>query len=186
MKPRFLKVVPEVLSAEDCAQLLKLSEERGYVPAVINGANGVAVFDPSHRDSDRVIIDDPGLAATLFSRLEPHLPSSYHGRALKGINERFRYLKYSRLQKFALHSDGSYTTADGSQTSLMTLMVYLSSVDRGGETRLFQDEDLDSPHLSVACKPGQVLIFDHDWYHEGAPVLAGLKYCMRTDVMFES
>lgn len=186
MDPYFLKVLPGVLSAEQCTQLLKSSERQGYVPAVINTADGRAVLDQSHRDSDRVIIDDPTLAATLFMRLEPHLPRLYHGRALVGVNERMRYLKYSVGQRFRQHSDGSYTTADGAQTSLLTLMVYLSNVDRGGETLLYKDEDLDTPYLTVACKPGQVLLFDHDWYHEGAPVIEGVKYCFRTDVMFES
>ena len=31
---------------------------------------------------------------------------------------------------------------------------------------------------------GQVLIFEHRQLHEGAPVLAGKKYVLRTDVMY--
>ena len=39
----------------------------------------------------------------------------------------------------------------------------------------------------VACikpKQGQVLIFEHQQLHEGAPVLTGQKYVLRTDVMY--
>ena len=186
MDPLFVKVLPNVFSAEECLHLIKTSEQRGYTPAVINRPGGREVFDPGHRDSDRVIIDDPELAKTLLSRLQPHLLPLYQVRALAGVNERMRFLKYSRGQRFRQHSDGCYINTDGSQRSLMTLMLYMSNIEWGGETLLYTVEDSEVPHLSVACKPGQVLLFDHDWYQESAPVAEGLKYCMRTDVMYES
>lgn len=182
----FSAVIPNVCTQQECADLIQRSEDRGYVPAVINKPDGRVVFDKSHRDSDRVIIDDAAFAQVLFERLQPHLPAVYHGRALAGINKRLRFLKYSPGQRFRMHSDGCYITADGNQRSFLTLQLYLNTVLEGGETVLYSDEDVENAHLKVPCKPGQVFLFDHDWFHEGAPVVRGVKYCVRTDVMYES
>jgi hypothetical protein len=38
--------------------------------------------------------------------------------------------------------------------------------------------------LSVLPYPGKALVFRHDVLHTGAQVLDGVKYVMRTDVMF--
>lgn len=43
-----------------------------------------------------------------------------------------------------------------------------------------------SRHIDVDPKAGRVLIFQHKGLlHSGAEVLAGIKYTMRTDLMFE-
>lgn len=186
MDDLYLQLLPNILSFEECKHLIKLSEEHGYVPAVINQADGTQILDRSHRDSQRVILDDAAFAAKLFDKLSPHLPAMYHGKSLVRINERMRFLKYSAGQHFGPHSDGCFMTLDGRQTSLLTLILYLNHVQKGGETIFYKDEDLDNAYMKIDCKRGQVLLFDHDWYHEGAIVSEGLKYCIRTDVMFES
>lgn len=181
----FVLLVKDVFSTEECAKLVSLSEEAGYVPAVIHKADGRVVYDKSHRDSDRVMIDDPALALELFTRLQAHLPQNYHGRALIGINERLRYLRYGEGQRFRLHSDGCYVTPDETQRSFLTLQLYLCDVEQGGETILYEDDDVDKEKFRVSCRTGQVLLFDHDVFHEGAAVVKGLKYCIRTDVMYD-
>ncbi|KAK9790940.1 hypothetical protein WJX73_004014 [Symbiochloris irregularis] len=151
----FAAVVPEVCSEQECAELITLSEDRGYVPAVIHKPDGRVLLDKSHRDSDRAIIDDPAFAQVLFERLQPHLPACYNGRALAGINERLRFLRYSPGQRFRVHSDGCYISANGSQRSFLTLQLYLNTVLEGGETVLYSDEDVETALLKVSCKPGQ-------------------------------
>ena len=177
-------VIKDVLSVAECRELIQLSEKQGYVPAVIHKADGRVVFDQQHRDSDRVMIDDPARANDLFARLQAHLPSLYNGRALAGINERWRYLKYREGQRFCPHFDGCYERPDGSETSCLTLQIYLSGDLEGGETVVYHDNDKQL--CTVVCEAGQVLIFDHDLYHEGAPVKRGCKYCVRTDVMYHN
>jgi hypothetical protein len=49
---------------------------------------------------------------------------------------------------------------------------------RGGETRF--------ENVSVAPAPGLALVFDHYLMHEGAPVIEGQKYVLRTDVMYSA
>ncbi len=55
-------------------------------------------------------------------------------------------------------------------------MIYLNGGARGGETRF--------ENASVTPEAGLALIFDHYLLHEGAPVLEGQKYVLRSDVMY--
>jgi hypothetical protein len=55
-------------------------------------------------------------------------------------------------------------------------MIYLNDNFKGGETR-FND-------FVVAPKKGSALVFYHYLEHEGAEVIEGIKYVLRTDIMF--
>jgi hypothetical protein len=55
-------------------------------------------------------------------------------------------------------------------------MVYLNEGFAGGETA-FLDR-------VVTPRTGRALIFRHELPHEGRPVERGLKYALRTDIMF--
>jgi len=55
-------------------------------------------------------------------------------------------------------------------------MVYLNGGARGGETRF--------ENVSITPEPGLALLFDHYLLHEGAEVIEGTKYVLRTDVMY--
>jgi hypothetical protein len=55
-------------------------------------------------------------------------------------------------------------------------MVYLNDDFEGGETR-FQ-------RVTIRPMVGMALCFVHHLVHEGAEVLCGRKYVMRTDVMY--
>jgi hypothetical protein len=67
-------------------------------------------------------------------------------------------------------------------------MVYLNGECDGGETVIhFQGDGLtfpDGAQLRVKPERGKALVFYHYLLHEGAPVLAGRKYVLRTDVMY--
>ena len=60
--------------------------------------------------------------------------------------------------------------------SLMTLMIYLNGGARGGETRF--------ENATITPEAGLALIFDHYLLHEGALVVEGQKYVLRSDVMY--
>ena len=53
---------------------------------------------------------------------------------------------------------------------------------RAAETNFLDAEE--SLVTAVAPKPGLMLAFDHELRHEGALLKAGVKYCVRTDVMY--
>lgn len=74
----------------------------------------------------------------------------------------------------------------------MTLHLYLNSTGsisdpdslRGGATRFLGAES--SRYLDVEAKQGRVLVFQHArLLHSGEKVSSGVKYTMRTDVMYK-
>jgi prolyl 4-hydroxylase len=60
--------------------------------------------------------------------------------------------------------------------SLLTLMVYLNDDFAGGETSFAE--------VAIVPHRGMALLFRHALFHEGRPVTRGVKYVLRSDVMF--
>ena len=116
-----------------------------------------------------------------------------------GLNRRVRVLRYDAddNDRFEPHFDA--TTRIKDQTSLLTVLVYLcdgEGVDfEGGET-LYLDSHVSSLNKAlntddtgctkVTPRRGDVVVFEHDLYHSGAPLNNGTKFVMRTDIMFSS
>jgi predicted 2-oxoglutarate/Fe(II)-dependent dioxygenase YbiX len=179
-------VLRDFFTPEECGDHIRLSEEAGYDDAPISTGRG-AVVRKDVRNNDRVMIDDPTLAAVLFARAEPFLPPNFLVWKPVGLNERFRYYRYTKGQKFDWHFDGPFTRESG-ESSKLTFMIYLNDGFVGGETvfnlkRYGAVRDSD-PTLRVFPTAGTALVFRHDVLHTGAMVLDGVKYVIRSDVMY--
>lgn len=169
----------DLLDAETCASLVETIEKLGPAPAPITTAAGF-VMRPDIRNNDRVMFDNTGLAKMLFALVRPHLPERLEGDwRICGVNERFRCYRYHPGQRFAPHYDGAFQR-NATERSLLTMLVYLNECEEGGSTRLI---DLD---LEVQPRTGAAFLFNHFLLHEGAPVEKGVKYVLRTDVMYRS
>src|SRR5262249_7597224 len=97
---------------------------------------------------------------------------------LVGVNERIRCYEYSSGQRFAPHSDGAFFR-DDSERSWYTYIIYLNEEFEGGETIFFVE-----PEIVIRPRTGSGLFFPHPIIHEGAAVKSGVKYAMRTDLMY--
>ena len=125
-------VLHDFLSAEECERFIARSEEAGYGDAPISTGAGF-VMRKDIRNNDRVMIDDPALAALLWERARSFMPPNWFGWEPVGLNERFRYYRYDPGQQFAPHTDG-YFQRDNGERSQFTFMVYLNDGCEGGET----------------------------------------------------
>jgi hypothetical protein len=134
---------------------------------------------PDIRNNKRVMFDDHALAADLFVRVKPGVPAVLCGMNPVGANERFRCYRYEPGQKFAAHYDGAFQR-DEYEISLLTLIVYLNE-DFGGGTTEFLDFD-----LHATPRTGTALLFQHRLLHEGCTVTSGMKYVLRSDVMYRA
>jgi len=179
-------LIRDFFTPDECVEHIRVSERAGYDDAPITSSLG-AVMRKDIRNNDRVMIDDPTLAAALFARAEPLLPTNFLIWTPVGLNERFRYYRYTKGQKFDWHFDGPFTRENG-ESSKLTFMIYLNDGFVGGETvfnlkryGVVRDSD---PMLRVFPTAGTALVFRHDVLHTGATVLDGVKYVIRTDVMF--
>ncbi|QUC23367.1 uncharacterized protein UV8b_07608 [Ustilaginoidea virens] len=212
-------VLDNVLSPEECAQLLCLAEssvvlEKGaaspWRPALVSAGAGweVPIFD--YRNSDRIVWDQQTIVNRLWDRcrqgrgveaLFGRTPADRERGHLSGrwvferVNERMRFLKYSPGQFFRPHCDGPYYHRDESGSEMRThytVHLYLNDSAQasaagtghvGGATSFLSRDE--SRRLDVHPKAGSVLIFQHGkLYHEGAEVTSGVKYTMRTDILY--
>ncbi len=168
--------VPAVLDAAECTRLIERIDALGPTDAPITTPRGF-VMNPDIRNNKRVIIDDTELARDLFERVRGALPAQLFGRRAVGANERFRCYRYEPGQRFAPHFDGAFQR-DAFERSELTFMVYLNE-GFGGGTTSFHDFEVD-----VVPKAGGALLFQHRLLHEGCAVTSGVKYVLRSDIMY--
>ncbi|UJR30379.1 hypothetical protein I4U23_017914 [Adineta vaga] len=176
-------ILMNVFTYDECIEWIKLTENRGYSPALVNiGVQEILMTDV--RNNDRCIIDDENMAQQLFERIKSYLPETWNDYKLVGLNERLRFLRYDPGQKFETHMDGSYQRQDGSgETSFITIQLYLNEGFIGGETTFVHDYD-SSKNVRCIPRTGMVLVFEHRLMHEGSRLRKGRKYTLRTDVMY--
>jgi predicted 2-oxoglutarate/Fe(II)-dependent dioxygenase YbiX len=180
-------VIHDLLTPDECAEYIRVTEGVGYGPAPITTLGGF-VMAPEIRNNERVMVDNFDWAARLWERARPLVPSPYLGAEATGLNERFRFYRYDPGHTFRPHYDGAFARND--ERSQLTFMVYLSGDCEGGETVIyFSDDGLtlpDGARVRVKPETGKALVFFHYLLHEGAPVTAGRKYVLRTDVMYRT
>ena len=186
---RKIEVVPDriftienFLSPSECAQQIQNSEALGFDAASITTKTGQQMR-LDIRNNARVVFDDHALAHNLWQRVEPFVPSPLFGRSALEISEQWRFYRYHVGEVFKMHQDGSLKRDSGERT-LVTLMIYLNDDYEGGETRF---EVRDTPELiSVQPQTGMAHLFLHTLRHEGAQVLAGSKYVLRSNIFYSA
>jgi prolyl 4-hydroxylase len=167
--------IENFFSPAECERYIALGDEIGYAESEVNFAGG-SRRAAEIRNNDRVIFDDAALAASLFERARPMLPPDISGWKLAGFNERLRFYRYEPTQYFKWHRDGSFAKGPDEE-SMMTFMIYLNQGFEGGATE-FKTE-------VVTPRTGTALVFPHRVTHQGAELLSGVKYVLRTDVMYK-
>eukprot|EP01133_Synstelium_polycarpum_P007368 gene7368-8582_t len=196
LSPKVAFVLENVLSPSECTKLIEDGEGMGF--------SKLAHYVQKYRGNTRILVKSYSLSELVFNRIKQYLPTnvdmaqkssplpmSKHLTALygiwdcSGVNELWRLCKYNPGGAFSAHFDGYYTR-DTDNRSLLTFMIYLSTsdtVNEGGSTR-FLERGTDQVLASVAPVAGSVLVFQHDMWHDGQEVLGGLKYIIRSDVMY--
>ncbi|KAH7003160.1 hypothetical protein EDB82DRAFT_482721 [Fusarium venenatum] len=179
-----------------------------WKPALVSGGDGYESRAPGYRESDRIIWDQQTIVDRLWERclqadglrdllaVVPHEPWMKGGRfVFSRLNDRMRFLKYSPGQYFKPHCDGAYFYTEGPGKefeTFYTVHLYLNdSVEndptselQGGATSFLDRKG--EKRVDVNPKAGSVLIFQHKGlFHEGALVNKGIKYTMRTDILYE-
>ncbi len=173
-------LIRDFLSPAECMHFIACSEAHGYEEAAIATAAGQRVVKEI-RNNDRILCDDPALAAIWWQRAAPFVPRAFGQWLAYGLNERFRFYRYQAGQTFHRHQDGALRRGPGDE-SWWTLMVYLNDGFDGGRTRFWFAGD--AGETVIEPRAGSALLFLHQRTHEGETVSAGVKYVLRTDVMY--
>lgn len=103
-----------------------------------------------------------------------------------GLNPRFRSCRYSEGQSFCRHRDGAYH-ASPQLRSRLTFMIYLNDAGefRGGATRFYPDRYAADSVIDIEPRTGDLLVFSHDFWHDGEAVTGGVKYVLRSDILYQ-
>ncbi|KAK4219553.1 hypothetical protein QBC37DRAFT_272332 [Rhypophila decipiens] len=147
---------------------------------------------PGLRERLAVIENEPRLTGT-----ERNFRLADARWEFRKVNKRMRFLKYGGGQFFKPHCDSAYIeqTPEGKTLkTLFTIHLYLNdsqqvtnddSVDLVGGATSFLCRD-EKRKVDVDPKAGRVLIFQHHGLlHSGDDVKKGIKYTMRSDIVYE-
>lgn len=169
-------VVEDFLSQEDCENFLQKYENENFEEAKVS-IDGEQVMFKGIRNNDRYMFFDETLAEDLWNKVKEFVPSKIGFYKAIGLNEMFRVYKYSEGQRFKMHIDGSYRR-NLEEESFLSFIIYLNDDFRGGETE-FRNLFVVKP------EKGKALIFRHRLRHEGKEIISGVKYVLRTDIMYK-
>ncbi|MDX1960853.1 MAG: 2OG-Fe(II) oxygenase [Leptospiraceae bacterium] len=181
-------VIPSLFSKTECEQLLNSEIKKSFQKAISN-------YPTYYRNNDRFVIDNDDLANQLFEKVKPYLPEKIEIKSviqsengvwhLKELNNRLRFCKYSANQYFHRHLDGVHYRNDTTQSKL-TFMIYLNSATefKGGRTLFFKTKETNEIWASYIPKQGDLIVFDHNVWHEGEVLTEGEKFVLRSDILY--
>lgn len=168
--------IDNFLTQKECEDLIIFSENMGYSEAEVSFMEGAKMMK-GLRNNYRLLYEDAQLAADFWLKLAPFCPQNLNENVIqKGINEQFRFYKYENGQRFKRHIDGRFTR-NAQEQSRITFMIYLNDDFEGGETSF--------DNLKIIPKTGTALCFIHEIKHEGSAIKSGIKYVLRSDVMYQ-
>eukprot|EP01134_Creolimax_fragrantissima_P006204 CFRG6204T1 len=193
-----------VLSHNECEQILSLTHEMGYDPDVPLGGSqsleqGVA---REGRAQACVWLASENVTETIFNRCKALLDQTIGKCQVVGINARFRCYRYVPGNLYGPHVDGAWPgsgmvddtyqyDAFGDRWSKMTFLIYLNDDFEGGQTTFYMPGPTLGSLAAYGVKPrkGGVLLFPHgdtsdSLVHEGSSVLSGNKFVIRTDLLY--
>ena len=165
--------IPQFLTAAQCQQLLDMAVQHGFSAAQVRAATGTRVM-PNIRNNLRAQFAAPEWVVLLWQQLQTHSLPMLNGRSACGLPRDLRFYQYLPEQRFKMHKDGPWLE-DGLRSEL-TLLVYLNEDFQGGAT--------DFRDFQIQPRTGDALLFVHDTWHEGAVLVSGCKYVLRSDVMY--
>ncbi|NRB84838.1 MAG: 2OG-Fe(II) oxygenase [Winogradskyella sp.] len=181
-------VIQSLFSKIECEELLNTKIKNSFKKAISN-------YPTYYRNNDRFVTDNDDLANQLFEKVKPYLPETIKINStiqsengvwhLKELNNRLRYCKYSTNQYFHRHLDGVHYRDETTQSKL-TFMIYLNSATefKGGRTLFFKTKETDEIWASYVPKQGDLIVFDHNVWHEGEILTQGEKFVLRSDILY--
>jgi hypothetical protein len=196
-----------VLSIDECIRLIDVSESLGYLPDA-----AVSLPRAIRHNHNVTWVADSTTTDLLWQRCAEVMrsrPDPITNKLALGLNARFRFYRYEVGDFFKPHTDGAWpgsrvidgeliTDAFDDRWSLLSFIIFLSSGYEGGRTRFYLDPDDPSQParggsalaIDVVTPAGAVLCFPHGMHpqhcmHSSETIVAGTKYIIRTDMLFQ-
>lgn len=207
--------VNNVLTKDECRQIIQFSEDVGYHQAQINTLGGKKT-NKKRRNNSRFVFKNAQLASQIWNAIERFVPS-FSGFQSIGLSSKFKIYRYHPGEKFSWHQDG-VVSKGMYELSKLTLLVYLSDGFEGGCTEFSppcppcQERNpvdgykknrpkiwanyigactcalrctLKGEDRKIIPITGSALIFPHKMLHQGGKLKTGVKYVLRNDVFYK-
>ena len=181
-------VIPALFKKSECERLLSSNVKNSFQKAISN-------YPVYYRNNERLVVDDQELSDYLFQKVKPYLPQTIEIRSdiqsenghwtLSALNSRLRFCKYSANQYFHRHLDGIYYQSETKQSKL-TFMIYLNSAAdfEGGRTLFYKTKESTETCAEYFPRQGDLIVFDHNVWHEGEVLMSGEKFVLRSDIIY--
>lgn len=177
-----------VLTPQFCGEMIERGEMIGFKEASVRTRHGQKMMK-TIRDNERVMFNDRNLADGLFQKITPGLEHfKIDGEEPVCLNDYFRIYKYRPGQRFNQHKDGQEFI--GGMISHVSVLFYLNDDYTGGETGFYRYVhrygSLEHDTIAkVEPEVGSSLMFLHNIFHSGNKVEDGMKYVLRTDLLYK-
>ncbi|MEH7224461.1 2OG-Fe(II) oxygenase [Bacillus sp. JJ1566] len=169
MDKPLIVILGNVLSDEECDELMRLSKDRMHRSKISN-----AQVDTMRTSSSTFIEESENVIVTRIEKRISQIMNipMEHGEGLQILN-------YQIGQEYKAHFDFFTTNYKLNNPRISTLVMYLSDVEQGGETYF--------PNLNFSVSPqkGMAVYFEYFYndpalneltLHGGAPVIVGDKW----------
>jgi prolyl 4-hydroxylase len=171
--PGLVFLLDGVLSVEECnTEMARMDAEDAH-PIRSGAALG------TERKNARVILFNAPLADRLYARIHAAVPQLLVGMSPVGCNECIRYYRYRPGDFFKPHQDTHFQRSPD-ERSLLSVVVYLNGGYTGGDLVFHHTRQTVTPRAGLAA------VFGHRMVHESTPLVSGVKYALRSDVMYRT
>jgi hypothetical protein len=196
------------LSREECLRFIELTESLDYLPdAAVSLPRSVR-----HNHNVTWVVDEQtdGIIWRRCADFATDERGFFDNKKPLGLNARFRFYRYEPGDFFKPHTDGAWpgsrvidrqliADAYPDRFSQMTVLLFLSDDFEGGDTQFWVDKNDSSrparsqdqvEWVNVRTPAGGALCFPHGTHplhclHSSEEILSGVKYIIRTDMLFE-
>eukprot|EP00929_Paragymnodinium_shiwhaense_P005280 TRINITY_DN10700_c0_g1_i1.p1 TRINITY_DN10700_c0_g1~~TRINITY_DN10700_c0_g1_i1.p1 ORF type:complete len:228 (+),score=38.59 TRINITY_DN10700_c0_g1_i1:276-959(+) len=185
-------VLEHVLSRRECKHIVEQTELLGYGRTVQGRAGGY------HRGCRRLLLDDAegDFVGELWRRMAPFVPRTVDlvdGGCYEavGLSRHLRFQKYFPGEGYAGHLDKPAVENSMGHITVFTVNIYLNDLSplQGGRTRFYARRGATDPSAIAGGSAGSAALFGqallaHSPWHEAEALVHGLKYLLRTDVLY--
>ena len=174
-------------TSEECKKWILHAENINFEKVYHEATKEIA-----YRNHYRLNFDDEDIGNKVFKRISNILPETMKiidNKRAETCSPNIRIYKYDSSEKnqsFGCHIDESNYV--NNYISKCTVLIYLNDIDKGGRT-LFYSGTVNKKNLlhEIEPKEGRLLIHGHGhrcMLHEGEAILEGIKYVLRTDILY--
>eukprot|EP01080_Neovahlkampfia_damariscottae_P007933 gene7933-12402_t len=151
-------------------------------------------YSVEYRNNERLILFSNELSGKMKEKLFPLLtkkdidqitPIGFGSNGIwkpHKINECFKFCKYEKNQKFEPHRDGIYCPTED-ECTIFTVLIYLNDNFTGGNTKFYNSKN-ELIHVESPSS-GNAIVFNSEAIHQAEEVKEGIKYILRTEIVFK-